>query len=269
MARAEYAFAAIGAYVAQLEPDLFGRRRTRRRIAEEVRGHLEEAVARGIERGLSPEDAQRRAIEHFGPPPVVINSWAESKGIGVVTNFTRFGGLAGIVGAIGLSLTMAYAEISWSFSIGWFAETALAFGALLAIGMLAAYVRLRGKLGRYARIGFRLIVVGLIVGFGSSMLWFVPGGVFGILLLIAGVGLYLVGALRAGVLPKGPLFMWMAAFVASVVVGVAGSVIGIDTGLVVAPVGYGLFSLGWIWLGAHLWSEEPHPIEKTDTPVTA
>lgn len=268
MARTEHAFGGIGAYLAQLEPDLYGRRRMRRRIVEEVRGHLEDAVARDVERGLSPEDAQHRAIERFGPPQVVINSWAESKGIGVVTNFTRFGGLAGIIGAIGLSLTMAYAEISWSFSIGWFAEIALAFGALLAIGMIAAYVRLRGKLGRYARIGFRLIVVGLIVGFGSSMLWFVPGGVFGILLLIGGVGLYLIGALRADVLPRGPLFMWTAAFVASVVVGVAGSVAGTDTGLVAAPVGYGLFSLGWVWLGAHLWKEDPLA-ERPVTPVAA
>ncbi|MDQ3985518.1 MAG: permease prefix domain 1-containing protein [Actinomycetota bacterium] len=268
MARAEYPPGPISAYVAQLEPDLLGRARTRRRIAEEVRGHLEDAVALYEEGGLSPAQAQRRAIENFGPPQVVINSWAESKGIGVVTNFTRFGGQLGVVGAIGLSLTMAYAEISWSFSIGWFAEIALAFGALLAIGMIALYLRLRGKLGRYARVGFRLIVAGLIVGFGSSMLWFAPGGVFGIVLLIVGVGLYLLGALRANVVPSGPILMWMTGFVISLVTGLVGSATGTDTGAVAAGAGYGLFSLGWVWLGAHLWSEKP-ALEQTHTPAAA
>lgn len=255
MARTEQG-AAISAYIAQLEPDLFGRRSVRRRIAEEVRGHLEEAVEHGVKGGLSPEDAQHRAIEQFGDPQVVINSWAESKGIGVVTNFTRFGGLAGIIGVIGLSITMTYAEISWSFSIGWFAEIALAFGAFLAVGMVAAYVRLRGKLGRYGRIGFRMIIAGLVVGFGSSMLWFVPGGVAGIALLILGVALYLVGALHADVLPRGPILMWVVGFVTSVVIGLGGTATGVETGPFAMAAGYGLFSLGWVWLGAHLWSEQ-------------
>ena len=268
MARAEHSPGPVSAYIAQLEPDLFGRARTRRRIAEEVRGHLEDAVARHLEEGLSPEEAQRRAIKNFGSPQVVIDSWAESKGIGVVTNFTRFGGLLGIIGAVGLSLTMAYAEVSWSFSIGWFAEIALAFGALLAIGMLAVYFRLRGNLGRYARVGFTLIVAGLVVGFGSSMLWFVPGGVLGIVLLIVGVGLYLFGALRARVVPSGPIVMWVAAFLASTITGLAGSVTGTDTGLVATAAGYGLFCVGWVWLGAHLWSEKP-ALEETQTPAAA
>ena len=268
MASSEHRLEIVGAYLAQLEPDLFGSARTRRRIAEEVRGHLEDAVERGIEGGLAPEAAQKRAIEDFGPPRVVVNSWAESKGIGMVTNFTRFGGLTGLIGAIGLSATMAYSEISWSFSIGWFAEIALAFGALLAFGMFAVYMRLRGKLGRFGRIGFRLIIAGLIVGFGSSMLWFVPGGAVAIALLIIGVGLYLAGAMRADVLPRSPLFMWIAAFGASALIGLGGVVTGTDTGVVAMAAGYGLFSLGWVLLGSHLWAEKSG-VQEGHTPLHA
>ena len=255
MDRAEHRFEALGAYVAQLQPDLFGRASTRRRIAEELRGHLEDSAEHYLAQGMDAGAAQRKAIEAFGTPQVVINSWAESKGIGVVTNFTRFGGLAGIIGAIGLTVAMVWAEISWTFSIGWFAEVALSFGALLAAGMAALYVRLRGRLGRYARVGFRMIIAGLVVGFGSSMLWFAPGGAAGIALLIAGVTLYLVGALRADVVPRGPLLMWAAGFVAAVVVGFTGVIAGLDTGYAAMGAGYGLFDAGWLWLGAHLWRE--------------
>lgn len=255
MARAEQRFEAVRAYVAQLHPDLFGRALTRRRIAEEVRGHLEDATERYLDQGLDVEAAQLRAIEAFGEPQVVINSWAESKGIGVVTNFTRFGGLAGIIGALGLSAANVWAEISWTFSIGWYAEVALTFGAFLAAGMAALYMRLRGKLGRYARVGFRLVVGGLAVGFGSSMLWFAPGGGVAIAMLIAGATLYLVGALRAEVVPRGPLLLWTAGFVLVVVIGFTGMIAGFDTGYAAMAAGYGLFDAGWLWLGAHLWRE--------------
>ncbi|MDQ3952365.1 MAG: hypothetical protein M3279_05300, partial [Actinomycetota bacterium] len=196
------------------------------------------------------------------------DSWAESKGIGVVTNFTRFGGLAGIVGALGLSVTFVWAEISWSFSIGWFAEVSLAFATFLAAGMVALYMRLRGRLGRYARAGFRMIAAGLIVGFGSSMLWFAPGGGIALALLVAGVSLYLLGALRADVVPRGPLLMWAAGFVLAVVVGFGGMIAGIDTGYVTMGVGYGLFDAGWLWLGAHLW-RETDPAKRAPAAVAA
>lgn len=255
MDRAGARFGTLSAYVAQLQPDLLGRARTRRRIAEEMQGHLEDAAEHYVERGLDAEAAQLKAIEDFGPPHVVINSWAESKGIGVVTNFTRFGGLAGIVGALGLTVSFVWSEVSWTFSIGWFAEIALAFGALLAAGMVALYLRLRGKLGRHGRVGFRLILAGLVVGFGSSVLWFAPGGGIALALLTTGAALYLIGALRADVVPRGPLLLWMAGFVTAVVVGYSGMFAGFDTGYVVAGIGYGLFDAGWIWLGTHMWNE--------------
>jgi hypothetical protein len=240
----------------------------RRRIAAEVRAHLEEAAADEVERGLQPADAQKRAIERFGPPQAVVNSWAESKGIGVVTNFTRFGGLAGIVGVLGFTASLVWAEISWSFSIGAFAEVALAFGAFLAVGMVALYMRLRGKLGRYARIGFRLIVAGLVVGFASSSLWFVPGGVAGLTMLIVGVAVYLLGAIRADVVPRTPLLLWVAGFALSVVIGFAGFLTSLETEYVAAGFGYGLFNLGWLWLGLHLWREQPADGEQR-TPAVA
>lgn len=256
MARAEPGLDAVGVYVAQLRPDLFGRARTRRRIADEIQGHLEDAAERYVDEGWDVDAAQKKAIADFGQPQVVIRSWAESKGIGVVTNFTRFGGLAGIVGALGLSLSMAWSEISWTYSIEWNAEVSLTFAAFLAMGTLALYLRLRGKLGRYGRIGFRTILAGLVVGFGSSVLWFAPGGAVALGMLVAGVSLYLYGALRADVVPRGPLLLWVAGFVVAVVVGFGGMIAGVDTGYVVMAVGYGLFDIGWMWLGWHLWNEK-------------
>lgn len=203
-----------------------GRAGTRRRIAEEIHGHLEDAAERYLEHGFDAEAAQHKAIEDFGPPHVVIRSWAESKGIGVVTNFTRFGGLAGIIGVLGLSATFVWAEISWSFSIGWFAEVALTFAAFLAIGRVALYVRLRGKLGRYGRAGFRMILGGLIVGFVSSMLWFTPGGGVALAMLTVGAAMSVIGALRAEVVPRGPLLLWATGFVVAVVAGFSGMAAG-------------------------------------------
>jgi hypothetical protein len=255
MRRPQHEDGPLGAYVARLKPDLYGRANTRRRIAEEIRGHLEDARDRFIESGLDPDDAERKAVEDFGSPQVVINGWAESKGIGVITNFTRYGGLAGIVGAIGLVLSMVYADISWSFSIGWYAEIALMFGAFLAVGMFAAYMRLRGKLGRYARIGFRLIIAGLIIGFGSSAMWFAPGGAAGLTLLITGVALYLIGAIKADVLPREPFLLWFAAFVMATVVGFTGFFTSLETEYIASGVGYLGFVTGWVWLGLHMWNE--------------
>ncbi|MGH2755428.1 MAG: permease prefix domain 1-containing protein [Actinomycetota bacterium] len=257
MRRPVYGTGAIGAYVAQLEPDLFGRARVRRRFAEEIQGHLEDALDRFIESGMPTEEAERRAVERFGAPRTIINGWAESKGIGVTTTFTRYGGLAGIFGVIGLVLSMVYSEISWTFSIGWFAEIALAFGAFLAIGMFAVYMPLRGKLGRFARIGFSSIIAGLIIGFGSSAMWFVAGGVAGLGLLIVGVSLFLVGAIKADVLPRGAFMIWLASFTIATVVGLMGVVTGIDTAPIAGGAGYLGFITGWVWLGRHMWNEIP------------
>lgn len=268
MDRAEAGFETLRAYVARLQPDLLGRAGTRRRIAEEIHGHLEDSVESYLAQGLDPEAAQLKAIEDFGAPHVVINSWAESKGVGMVTNFTRFGGLAGMVGALGLSTAFVWSEVSWSFSIGWFAEVALTFAALLAVGMVALYLRLRGKLGRYGRTGFRLIVGGLVVGFVSGLLWFTPGGGVALAMLTTGSALALTGAIRADVVPRGALLLWAIAFVMAVVVGYAGMLAGVDTGYVVGAIGYGLFDAGWLWLGLHLWNERAASND-THRPVTA
>lgn len=268
MARAESGYEIIAAYVAQLEPDLFGRRRMRRRIAAEVRAHLEEAAAGELERGLPPADAQKRAIERFGPSQTVVNSWAESKGIGVVTNFTRYGGLAGIIGVVGLTAAFVWADISWSFSIGWFAEVSLVFAALLAAGMVALYMRLRGKLGRYGRVGFRLIFAGLVISFAFSAMWFTAGAAFGLVIAMIGVASYLLGAIRADVVPRQPLLLWVIAFVAATLISLVGAVTGIALGYVAVGLGYGLFNAGWIWLGLHLWHEQPST-EEHHTPAVA
>ncbi len=67
MARDHYADT-IGAFVADLEPNIIGPRRLRRRVAEEMYGHLEEATEHHQARGLSLREAPRKAIEDSARP---------------------------------------------------------------------------------------------------------------------------------------------------------------------------------------------------------
>jgi HAAS len=61
----------IDAYLDQLLLELRGRTRDVRRVLSEVEEHLRDATAAGVEAGLEPAEAERRAIEEFGSPKVV------------------------------------------------------------------------------------------------------------------------------------------------------------------------------------------------------
>ncbi|HJR44873.1 MAG TPA: permease prefix domain 1-containing protein [Actinomycetota bacterium] len=248
---------AIGTFVAKLEPDIVGHARLRRRLAEEMTGHLEDATERHHARGLSLEAAQAKAIEEFGPPEVVLGTWAESKGVGVPTTFTRFAGLAGVVGAAGLGASMLLEQISRSFRQDWFAEAALTFGALFFVSLVALYLRVRGKLVPYGRTGTRLALTGIVIATVSTRLFFGPGVLVGVLSVLVGLAMFLIGALRTGVVPRGPIRIWIAGLVVSMILAIGGTFSGVDVGRVSPTILNGAFALGWIWLGAHLWSEQP------------
>ncbi|MCA1707775.1 MAG: permease prefix domain 1-containing protein, partial [Actinobacteria bacterium] len=110
----------IDTFVSMLEPNLVGHARLRRRLCEEMQGHLEDAAERYRARGLSVEESQQRAIDDFGPPELVVGGWAESKGVGVPTTFTRHAGLAGVIGALGLGASLIYQQMSSTYSHGLF-----------------------------------------------------------------------------------------------------------------------------------------------------
>src|SRR5262245_22776477 len=62
---------AVGAYLDLLLVELRGSARGVRRILSEVEEHLRDATAEGIAAGLTSGEAQRQAIERFGPPRTV------------------------------------------------------------------------------------------------------------------------------------------------------------------------------------------------------
>lgn len=247
---------AIDTFVSMLEPNLVGSARLRRRLAEEMRGHLEDAAERYSARGLSPSEAQQRAIEDFGPPEFVVGAWAESKGVGVPTTFTKYAGLAGIVGALGLGTSLMYQQMSESYSHGMFAEVSLSFLALFAVSLVALYMRVRGKLVPYGRLGTRVAIIGFLAIVVSLRVWFAPGALLGMIAIFVGLGAFFVGTIRSGVVPRGPVAIWIAGIGATFVVGLVGSLLEFDAGIAAALVGIAALTIGWAWLGLHLWSEE-------------
>ncbi len=256
--------ATIDAFVSRLQPNIVGHALLRRRVADEMRNHLEESTQRYRARGLSLTDAQRKAIEDFGPPEVVLRTWAESKGVGVPTTFTRYAGLAGVIGAAGLGATFILEQVSLSFSQGLFAEASLSFGALLAVSLVALYMRIRGKLVAFGRMGSRLTIIGFVMATVSSWLWFAPGALVGAFAMLVGLVLYFVGALKTGVVPRGPIAIWIAGVLGSIGLGAVGLLTGIDAGPMIPVVFTSAFTVGWIWLGAHLWSEKPSTEEQAE-----
>lgn len=246
----------IETYVSTLKPNLVGHSRLRRRLAEEMQGHLYDAAERHRAAGLPPEEAQQRAIEDFGPPEVVVGAWAESKGVGVPTTFTRYAGLAGTIGALGLGGSLAYEGMSETYGQGWFAEVSLSFLALFAVGLVALYMRVRGKLVPYGRLGTRVAIVSFLMVVVSSSLWFAPGALLGMIGIFVGLGAFFVGTIRSGVVPRGPLMIWIGGIAATFVIGLVGTLLNYDAGPVSVLVGLAALTVGWAWLGLHLWSEE-------------
>ena len=63
--------ASIDAYLRELRQALSERGRDDPRIVDEAREHLVDAVQDGLRRGLDRADAEREAMERFGPPDVI------------------------------------------------------------------------------------------------------------------------------------------------------------------------------------------------------
>lgn len=245
----------IDAYFDEIRPDLFGAFWMRRRIEEELRGHLADAVDRHLSAGLSREEAEERAIEQLGSPRDVSRAFARSKGVGMPTKVTRWSGLALAVGAVGISIANAIAEFSWEFSRGSYAEIAVVFFALVGIGLVGIYIRGRGSMGALGRTGFRLVLSGVVIAHVSSMAWFVPGAFAGVVILTLGAATYFAGLHRSPDFPSGATALLGAALATCVVVGVGTTVAGVDAGAATAPLGALGFGGGFAWLGLHMWGE--------------
>lgn len=261
--------AAITSYVDQVRPDLWGPFWTRKRIEAELTDHLSEAVERLQEKGLPRSEAEQRALEAFGSPGEVAHAFARSKGVGVPTRFTRWSGLALMIGFPILLAALIYADISWSFSIGWFAEIASAAGVLVVAGLIGMYLRLRGQLGRLGRMGFRMMLFGFIVGMASGSMWFVAGAVVGLGIMLAGVATYVYGMFKTSVFPRSASGLIAAGAAAATMIGSVGFFTGLDTEYLAGPAGYLLCGAGLLRIALHMWREIPEQSHETSPPAIA
>jgi len=71
--------AALEAYLSRLERELRKRGLQDRRIVDEARDHLFDAVADGLQRGLSVDAAESEALVRFGPPEMVAAHFATKR----------------------------------------------------------------------------------------------------------------------------------------------------------------------------------------------
>jgi hypothetical protein len=71
--------AALEAYLSQLERELRKRGLQDRRIVDEAREHLFDAVDDGLQRGLSVDAAESEALVRFGPPEMVAAHFATKR----------------------------------------------------------------------------------------------------------------------------------------------------------------------------------------------
>ena len=71
--------AALEAYLSRLERELRKRGLQDRRIVEEAREHLFDAVDDGLLRGLSVDAAESEALLRFGPPEMVAAHFAPKR----------------------------------------------------------------------------------------------------------------------------------------------------------------------------------------------
>jgi hypothetical protein len=250
--------ALIDSYFDQIRPDLYGAFWMRRRIEAELRDHLRETVDRLRDRGFDETESQRRAIELLGSPSQVARSFARSKGVGVPTRFTRWSGLAMIVGIIVFIASITYQTFDEAFEHSIFAPIATAGGALVGIGLVGIFVRLRGQLGRWGRTGFRTVFAGVVLMFGSSFLWFMPGVLVGLLTMIVGVFTFFIPLWETDIVPKSALVAVLGGIGVGAPVGFVG--VALDNsalGIVAATALYGGLVLGLVRLGSMLWTEEP------------
>lgn len=259
---------AITSYVEEVRPDLWGPFWARRRIEAELADHLIEAVERLQDEGFPRSEAERRAVEAFGSPAAVAHAFARSKGVGVPTHFTKWSGLALMVGFPILLAAMIYADVSWSFSTGWFAEIASAAAALVAAGLVGMYLRLRGQLGKLGRIGFRTMLLGFVVSMVSGAMWFTAGGFAGLGVMLAGVATYVYAMFRTSIFPRSAYTLIAAGAAGAAVFGFIGFFTRLDTEYLAGPAGYLVCGAGLVKIAAHMWREVPDRLGASPPPAT-
>ena len=64
-------------------------RRVERELDDEIAFHLERETHKNLAAGLSPSDAQTRALARFGPVPLAADQCRDARGTSLVDDLTR------------------------------------------------------------------------------------------------------------------------------------------------------------------------------------
>lgn len=222
-------------------------------ILAEAEDHLREAVERLVRDGRAPTDAEAEAVARFGSAVLIARVCVieAKRGASVPTIRTRAAGLAAL-------LTPALLIVGQFLNVTVDRGLVHGIGVVLLTAALPAFIfglwGLRARHGGLGRLGKVAIVCALI----SPFLAFVSGyyGVFAAMgLLSLAVVVLVVEMLRSNVLPVVPLVLLAAGPIAVMALlgGITAS--GGDAGAVAAyPMV--LTTVGFVWLGWHLWHEQ-------------
>jgi len=235
-----------------------------RTMVAEAETHLHDATQRHIVNGMDPDAAVARAIEEFGPPDVVAQSFlgsrAELPRPGRMSRSAGRAGVAGlvalVVGLVLLNTPLAEVEhkpgpgddIGWGISVG----LTSAGVAMLLFAIVGMTVRLGRRLGRLGVIGNVVLLLALPLS-----LPFGYGGLYALAAFVAlGFALLAVPAYRAGDLPRIAVGLVLAGPVIAVLIVALTELLDGDASeylmLAVPPV-----IVGWVWMNVSL-AREPH-----------
>lgn len=94
-------------YLRDLSTQVTGSRRTRTRLLAELRDHLDDAVAAGIDAGLEATEAEEQAIEKLGSSDALTRAWEARRSR---LRRRRRGRIAMLVGAAAVASALGVAQ---------------------------------------------------------------------------------------------------------------------------------------------------------------
>lgn len=232
-------------------------------IVAEAEDHLCEVAERLVRDGRTRADAEAEAVARFGSAALIARICVieATRGASVPTNRTRAAGLAALLTPV-LLIMGQYLNVTVDRGV------VHGIGVMLLTAAIPAFVfglwGLRARHGGLGRLGKLAIVCAVVAPFLSFGGWV---GLFAAMgLLSLAVVVLVIEMLRANVLPVVPLVL-VAAGPIGVLLLVGGiSATGGDAGDVWANPMI-LTTIGFVWLGWHLWHEQAVNTAHRDGPL--
>ena len=246
---------AVERYLDELRAAL-GQRRTADRIAAEVEGHLTDAIEHRMRGGLDRDAAITDALAAFGSAGDLAAGFDHDA---MPTRFTRWSGLAGILGAVAVVLIPLEAAARATPPSG--RDPLLLSGfvalALLVVGFLGVVARSRGAFGR-RRGALAILLLAIPIAMASMGYGWGLIGVPMAVMALGGLALVLDTAFQVGALPRPATLLFAAAGL-----GLAAlSPTDVEKESLPYYVGFALLMIGWVWLQYTLWSERSEHSER-------